>query len=309
MLLSLGLTADRSVLISRLRCVGYYRLSAYLHLFWEQPFGSGTKYKFRDGTTLSLVWEHYLFDRRLRFALIDAIERIEVALRSMITYYHCQGHSPFDYAAEDYFPEWKGYMQKLGETKGIQKRNWKSGIDHADNFFSVYGDKYSFLPLWMAVCLMDFATVTRFYEHSIRAIRQSIAKELGLDSSVLLSWLQALRWVRNDCAHHARVWNKVYPSAPKLRVMPHLPWHYVYSPKAGKWVKPGKGSSGETLGSAKSKIGPMIVICCYLLRRIAPTSHWRDRMEAILDKAANTGINVRLTGLPLHWQMHPIWRG
>ena len=59
----------------------------------------------------------YLFDRKLRFLMMDAIERIEVALRSQIAYHHTAGQSPFAYAQQTYFPHWKGYIQSLERVR------------------------------------------------------------------------------------------------------------------------------------------------------------------------------------------------
>jgi len=74
LLISRGLLADRDILIATLQNVNYYRLSGYLY-----PFRN-TDDSFLDGTTLNIVWRRYRLDRRLRFLLLDAIERVEVAL-------------------------------------------------------------------------------------------------------------------------------------------------------------------------------------------------------------------------------------
>ena len=66
-----------------------------------------------SGTTLDKVWTYYLIDRKLRFLMMDAIERIEVALHIRIAYHHTAGQSPFAYANPSYFPKWKECMQSL----------------------------------------------------------------------------------------------------------------------------------------------------------------------------------------------------
>ena len=83
-----GLVADASLLTSRLRNVGYYRISAYLHPFRVRNSNGQIEDNYVSGTTLDKVWLHYLFDRKLRFLMMDAIERIEVALCSQIAYHH-----------------------------------------------------------------------------------------------------------------------------------------------------------------------------------------------------------------------------
>jgi abortive infection bacteriophage resistance protein len=79
LLLSRGLIADKNELINRLENVNYYRLSAYLY-----PFRNSDD-TFKQETTLAEVWRRYTFDRQLRLSVMDAIERIEVAMRTKVT--------------------------------------------------------------------------------------------------------------------------------------------------------------------------------------------------------------------------------
>ncbi len=62
-----------------LQRVSYYRLSAYF-----LPFKHGEL--FRAGTDFDDVAGLYVFDRKLRLLVLDAIERIEVAMRTAVTY-------------------------------------------------------------------------------------------------------------------------------------------------------------------------------------------------------------------------------
>jgi len=64
-----------------LSVISYYRLSAY-----TLPFQVGdSEHHFKTGTTFDAVLDLYIFDRRLRLLILDAIERIEVALRARMT--------------------------------------------------------------------------------------------------------------------------------------------------------------------------------------------------------------------------------
>jgi abortive infection bacteriophage resistance protein len=82
LLLARGLIGDRTELIDRLKAVSYYRLSGYLYPFRNLPTD-----KFVPGTDLATVWRRYNFDRRLRLVLLDAIERVEVAVRTRLVYH------------------------------------------------------------------------------------------------------------------------------------------------------------------------------------------------------------------------------
>ena len=112
-----GLVGNAALLATRLKNVGYYRFSAYLHPFRGRNLQGDIGSNYVPGTTLDKVWSHYLFDRKLRFLMMDAIERIEVAPRSRIAYHHTANKSPFDFASPAYFPNWKGYMQSLERVR------------------------------------------------------------------------------------------------------------------------------------------------------------------------------------------------
>src|SRR5690625_121561 len=61
-----------------LRHIGYYRLSPYTIPFQK----AGPEHRLRDGTSFDDVLDLYVFDRALRLVVMDALERIEVAVRA-----------------------------------------------------------------------------------------------------------------------------------------------------------------------------------------------------------------------------------
>ena len=307
-----GLEGDASLLATRLKNVGYYRFSAYLHPFRVRNLQGDIGNNYVPGTTLDKVWAHYLFDRKLRFLMMDAIERIEVALRSRIAYHHTANKSPFDYASPAYFPSWKGYIQSLERVRIQKNKNGHivpSGKDSVDHFFNTYGDKHAYLPLWMAVGEMEFGAIVYFYSHSDKNIRKAIAREWSTDTGTLFTWLTSLRVLRNDCAHHARIWNKTFLTVPRMNNTPALPWDYVYSDKADKWVRPTASLVGApSMLQSQANLAPLLFICRYLLKQVAPSSQWHVRMQQFLHDSQQQGIPLHKMGLPEHWEQHPLWK-
>lgn len=88
LLASRGLALDRAVVEQWLRSVGYYRLSGYWYPYREIGDSSehGRGDHFVPGISLDDVARLYEFDRKLRTLIHDGIERIEVALRSHVSY-------------------------------------------------------------------------------------------------------------------------------------------------------------------------------------------------------------------------------
>ncbi|MCH5285699.1 MAG: Abi family protein [Akkermansiaceae bacterium] len=318
-LLDCGLVAEKAALMQRLQDVGYYRLSAYMAPFRIYDAAGNITEQFIPGTTLEKVWIHYLFDRQLRLLFMDAIERIEVSLRVKIAHLHTRESGPFGYADATYFPSWKGYAKKLEESKLLLKRHTDketgittivpTNVEAVDSFFNKYGDQHTALPLWLAVGMMDYGTLIYFFDHSSQALRNEIAAGWKIDRGSLESWLYALRVLRNTCAHHGRVWNKSFPFSPRIPSPSHNKfWSYVYSEKAHKWVRPTRSMDGMSEWRLNHEsVTAFLFVCRQLLKQIAPSSHWKNRVEDCLHNAQAKGINLAKMGLPEHWESHPIW--
>ena len=80
MLISDNLRTER-----HLANISYYRLSAYM-LPYKQKENGKILDSFRKGVTWDMVYNLYVFDRKLRLLVFDAIERLEVAIRAQIIY-------------------------------------------------------------------------------------------------------------------------------------------------------------------------------------------------------------------------------
>lgn len=59
---------------------------------------------------------------------------------------------------------------------------------------------------------MTFGELSTWYDKFFRSpIRKRISLFYGLQPEVLTSWLRVLSSIRNICAHHDRLWNKILP--------------------------------------------------------------------------------------------------
>ncbi len=81
---------DMAAAQSCLERIGYYRLSAYWYPFRQknavESYSSAVAEdadgdNFAPGTTFQQIMDLYVFDRQLRLLFLDALERVEVALR------------------------------------------------------------------------------------------------------------------------------------------------------------------------------------------------------------------------------------
>lgn len=83
LLLNRGLVCtDTKRLEQYLTSIGYYRLSVYWLPFEQHSSNGSRNHQFVPNTNFDEILKLYIFDRKLRLLIMEAIERIEVALRS-----------------------------------------------------------------------------------------------------------------------------------------------------------------------------------------------------------------------------------
>jgi abortive infection bacteriophage resistance protein len=286
-LLNRGMTGDRALMTARLRSVSYFRLCGYTYPFRKtDPSNPRTLLdEFRPNTSFDEVWNRYAFDRHLRLLVMDAIERIEVAVRSQLANIHSSTHGVFAYATD---------AATLPNIRAAQRHRFLADLadqfagskePFVEHFRIKYGDSHSYPPVWMACEVMTFGATLTFPRGCHHQIRREIAGGFGVDESVLDSWLLSLNTVRNICAHHSRLWNREIGTKPKI---PN---------KDIRWHDPVKVGNQRVFG--------ILTICKHCLDRIAPQSGWANRVRALL--ADSPHIPIGQMGFPADWHDCPIW--
>ncbi len=234
--------------------LNYYRLSAY----WL-PFESDHQtHTFREGTTFERVLELYIFDRELRLLMLDAIERVEVSVRSRFAYEISQKYGSHPHLNPDLFSTAYRYSKTLDKLTSEINRSKEPFIKH---FKKKYSEELP--PIWASVELMTLGQVSNWFSIiKLRQDRQLIAKYYALDEKVLASFLHHLTIIRNICAHHSVLWNK------KLTL---------------EFVIP-KEMQDKFNVSEKRKLFNSFVMVEHLMDKISGDNHWRERLESLVDK-------------------------
>lgn len=288
LLRSRGLAGDRDLMIQRLRSVSYYRLSGYTYTFRKpnpDVYGQLLS-EFQAGSTFDDVWARYTFDRRLRLIVMDALERIEISVRSQIATLHGTTNGTFGYAsAPASLPRLRArdYQEWLSN---VEREHERSKDPFAKHFNDKYGDSHSHLPIWMACEVMSFGTLLTMYRGCDSPIQKSVARVFGVHETVFSSWLLTLNTTRNICAHHGRLWNR------ELGTKPKIPDRLV------QWHQPIRVDGDRLFG--------VLTICKWCLDHVAPQSGWARRVTCLLDESPS--IPRRSMGFPDNWQRCPIWQ-
>ena len=267
-----GMQVDNdSLATSYLERVGYYRLSGYWYPF-RQFNKNNTNQRlglFVDDTHFQHIVDLYIFDKKLRLLAIDALERIEMAVRVDIA--HALGKK--DPQAHEQADKLDGNFAKKiiknGKNKGktehqlwLAKHSQLLYRARKEPFILHHNKNYQgIVPIWVAIEVWDFGCMSRLYAGMTFSDKTLIAKKYGANAKQFEQWLRSLNFIRNDSAHHSRLWNAniLEQSAP-----------ISFDSKWSKLVN--------------HKLFFYFCIMQHMLKVICPGSSWNQRFKSLLNE-------------------------
>jgi abortive infection bacteriophage resistance protein len=281
------IVSDQDFLAEHLSTANYYRLSAYWYPFKRIDPVTGEEH-FAPDTTFEKIWRRYTFDRQLRLLVMDAIEHIEVAiLRTRMVEHFTLRYGPFGYCQQENFsPKFSkvDFKRLLREINNGEKNS-------REEFVGRFRRKYTsekHLPLWIAAEVMTFGQLYTFFRNLHRSEQQKLSRDFDLYPPVMESWLHTLNFIRNACAHHARLWNRQIPIRPKIPDQRHHP----------EWYIPNRPDNRRTYS--------VLILIQYLMKYIEPTKNWQEKFDQLL--AEYPEIPTRSMGFSESWHECPIWK-
>jgi abortive infection bacteriophage resistance protein len=266
-----------------LRHVGYYRLSGYALPF--QTGGAGSdRHSFRPGTSFNTILERYVFDRKLRLLVMDAIERIEISIRSVISNSISARHGPHWYQDRSMFNsefDHQDFIEKVRSQINHYPKDRRKRDVHIEHYYQNYSSP-EMPPCWMIFESVSFGVISTLYKNLIPSEFGPISTEFGIPHPVLASWLHSISYIRNICAHHSRLWNlecRIKPIAANAFRIELTPNERVYA---------------------------QLVVMQILLRRVSPGNHWAEKIKTLLTEHPN--IPIASMGFRLDWADRRLWK-
>ncbi len=263
-----------------LSTIGYYRLSSYL-LPFKSSHNHNSPRKFKSSTQFNEIWQLYQFDRELKLLVADAIEKIEVAFRAAITNEMATLFDPFWYTERIYYRDTKPYENLMRDIKNIIKGQGEIFIEH---YYSKYNSP-EYPPIWMMMETLSFGACSKLFANLKQVShKKKICEIFNRAPTIMDSWLETMVYIRNVCAHHARLWNRWLVDAPMI---PKLdPIHNYLQERNRRFI-----------------VCAYILIC--LLQPIAPKSHWKQKLYDLFVKYENyPGVAM---GFMNNWKSDPFW--
>lgn len=271
---------DENQALHYLGHLNYYRLGAYW-LPFEKDHAS---HEFHSGTTFGDALNSYIFDRELRLWLLDAIERVEVSIRTQFAHRLSLRHGTHPHLIPNLFHNPQRYNYALSKLEQEVKQSGEEFIKHL-------AQKYvePLPPIWAMVELMSLGQLSQWYDNlQDRQDRKAIADTYDIDEKNLRSFLHHLTTVRNHCAHHARVWNREYTVT--LKIPNKRPNTLLTSFNHEK--------------ASERRIYNTLVLLAYLMDKISPDNLWKQRLFVLLSRHS---VNTKVMGFPNNWRELQIW--
>ena len=261
-----------------LQNISYYRLSGY----WYPLLSDKQRHIFKPGSTFEAAYNIYKFDSELRKLIIAELEKIEVAVRTQTAYilstqYHAH-----------WFEDSSLFSNPVRHTKVLAKIEEEYNRSD-EEFITAFKAKYSdhIPPSWMTMEIASFGTLSILYGNlQPGRAKRSIAAYFGLPDTVFASWLHCIVYVRNICAHHSRLWNRI------LSIRPLMP----RSPRNTFIALPASGTQQTYF---------VLSMIIYLLNTVNPNHSFISRFKELLNRYPS--IDVRAMGFPINWENEKLW--
>ncbi len=270
--------------VQNLQNISYYRLKGY----WWDMQSNIVNHAFNPGTYFEEVIARYNFDRHLRLILFDAIERIEIALRTKMIYHLSMSNGSQWFSDPTLFSDpikHQDHLDHLRREFIYSKEIF--ALDHKRRYPQIDPEA------WKIMEIASMGTLSKFYKNLNHQSpdKSTIAKEMGLNlHRELSSWLESIVYIRNIIAHNSRLWS---------RSMVKRPMDIIQNP-IGLWFN-------SPLRDAQKK-KPFLIISTlvYLCNQVSPNHQIKNKIIQLIGRSQN--VLIYKLGFFNNGDQEPLWR-
>lgn len=261
--------------------ISYYRLRAYTYPFQDnneedQPFIGNISFE--------EIIQLYVFDRQLRLLIFNAIEKIEISLRTQIIYKYAIKYGSHWHLKPELYSNVGQFAEHIESLRKETDRSNETFIKH-------YKEKYTSPKepaCWMSLEVSSMGLLSKIFSNLKKdEVKSDITTYFGLkDTDVLSNWMYCLCILRNTCAHHGRVWNRRLPPIT-------IPKKTLFSYIENKRIYP-------------NKIYAILCTILYILDIISPDHDFKKCLLKLMKNCPT--LQEKEMGFPKDWQNERIWK-
>ena len=260
--------------------INYYRFSGFC-LAFEQA-----RHVFVAGATFEAVRAAYEFDQGLRDLLNEALEVVEVDFRSAVAYPFGQLYGPFGHRDSGNFHGTFQHQHWLRRLRSQAEESNEAFVKH----FAAHYIEFPDLPIWMLTEIMSFGAISMMFKYMHKPDQRSVGARYGVQAFYLVSWVHHLVYVRNMCAHHARLWDRQWAIKPDL-------------PASNAWAASGLPGN--------DRLFVTLLILNQLMKKCKSLEgfrlQWQSRVSDHLAALPTCRNPLGRMGFPANWGVHPLW--
>jgi abortive infection bacteriophage resistance protein len=199
---------DEAKAINILSQNNYYRLTGYWRKYQINPDERDDR--FVSDTTFEKIIEIYELDTELRNLLLKGTGIFEICFRSNFAYYaaHSVQNGSILYLEQNSYNNNISKDEAIGDLlKKINEELQRSSEKYVAHFRKI-GEP---IPIWVAVETLTFSTVSKMFS---RWTNKDVIKKVSQRFKLFKKYaeaifiIRALIYLRNLCAHQARIWNR-----------------------------------------------------------------------------------------------------
>lgn len=149
------------------------------------------------------------FDAELRLLIFKYLEDIELYFRTQVVYHHGNKYGALAYKEAINFNKFHKHDEFLEDIEKELSHRQKSPI------YKHHQRKYDGeFPIWVLVEFFTFGMTSKFFADSPIDIQQEIAKNVGIKSTQVRTYLEVAVVLRNYCAHYNRLYYTSFTKIP-----------------------------------------------------------------------------------------------
>lgn len=262
--------------------ISYYRLRAYTYPYQNN---ANPEHPFMGRVSLEEIMALYTFDRKLRLLIFDAVEKIEVAMRTQIIYQWSISFGSHWHLDQQLYKDPGKFIKHLASLQKEIDRSNETFIEH-------YKTKYTQPeqpPCWMSLEVTSIGQLSLLFQNLKNCPeKKAVTHHFGLfGAEILENWMHNFCHIRNICAHHGRLWNR------RIAIPITMP-------------RKTKTEFITNKGAYPYKIYASLCAMVYVLSIINPESTFRQQLRDLLESCPHG--QLKEMGFPGDWQKENFWQ-
>lgn len=262
--------------------ISYYRLRAYTYPFQDN---STPDHEFVQEVSFEEIICLYVFDRQLRLLVFNAIEKIEIALRTKIIYEFSLTNGSHWYENVALYRNPTRFFREVNILYEEIDRSNETFIQHYKDTYTNPANP----PAWMSLEVASMGILSKLFTNLKKgAEKRKVTREFGLTQpETLESWMHTFANLRNVCAHHGRLWNR------RFTIHPQIPYNTIYPFLRNQNIYPNKLYA---------------TLCCitYISAIISPNNSFNTCLKELLKSCPL--VELHEMGFPTDWEDEVIWQ-